>query len=323
MDDSTPTSQSRTVAPGAINALKESLTAVYWYKSDLRSFLSNSLGEPDLLARLNWDDYKRNIVATLVDHMARDQRRYQPDLLHLMTEVARIEDFSHLERLEDGRDKAEYAREAVLALRNWVQPHEELLEKQKAIEAQRKSAYESSLRSRAIRDRLDALKQRYVEMIGSTNRAKRGFELEVLMREVFELFDLDPKASFRTEGEQIDGAFTFEGTDYLFEAKWTEQPTGLQDLDAFHGRIARKLENTLGLFLSINGFSPTAVKAHSSVRPSMILMDGGDLMAVLEGRVDLIQLLMRKRRHASRTGNIYLPIWQIASETAPAATESA
>ncbi len=45
----------------------------------------------------------------------------------------------------------------------------------------------------------------------------------------------------------------------------------------------------------------------------MILMDGSDLMAVLEGRIDLILLLMRKRRHASQTGNIYHKIHEIMS----------
>ena len=54
-----------------------------------------------------------------------------------------------------------------------------------------------------------------------------------------------------------------------------------------------------------------AVAAASRERPEMILMDGSDLMAVLEARIDLIQLLLRKRRHASQTGNIYLRIHEI------------
>jgi hypothetical protein len=40
-------------------------------------------------------------------------------------------------------------------------------------------------------------------------------------------------------------------------------------------------------------------------------MDGSDLMAVLEGRIDLVQLLLRKRRTASETGNIYLRIHEV------------
>ena len=43
----------------------------------------------------------------------------------------------------------------------------------------------------------------------------------------------------------------------------------------------------------------------------MLLMDGSDLMAVLEGRIDLVQLLLRKRREASQSGNIYLRIDEV------------
>ena len=72
-----------------------------------------------------------------------------------------------------------------------------------------------------------------------------------------------------------------------------------------------ELENTLGLFLSINGYSEDAIKAHSAGRKMMILMDGSDLMAVLEERIDLLHLLLRKRRHAAQTGDIYLPLHKI------------
>ena len=64
------------IAPAAIQALKEALTLVYWYKSELRSFLSQSLSDPKVLSRLNWDDYKRNIVATLVDHLSLNEEVY-------------------------------------------------------------------------------------------------------------------------------------------------------------------------------------------------------------------------------------------------------
>jgi hypothetical protein len=40
-------------------------------------------------------------------------------------------------------------------------------------------------------------------------------------------------------------------------------------------------------------------------------MDGAHLMGVLEERIDLVSLLIRLRRHASETGNIYLPLHEI------------
>ena len=162
-----------------------------------------------------------------------------------------------------------------------------------------------------VKAKLQALTQEYYRLLSSDETQKRGYRLEKILRDLFELFDLDPKASFKIVGEQIDGAFTFESIDYLLEAKWQKEPASTRDLDGLAGKLSRKLENTLGLFLSINGFSPEAVQTHSSGRRLMILMDGSDLMAVLEGRIDLLQLLLRKRRHASQTGRIYLQIHEI------------
>lgn len=79
----------------------------------------------------------------------------------------------------------------------------------------------------------------------------------------------------------------------------------ISDLDDFSGKIHRKLDKTLGLFLSINGFSKDAVRIHSSGRSTMLLMNGVDLMAVLEGRIDFVSMLIGKRRHTAQTGNIY------------------
>ncbi len=56
--------------------------------------------------------------------------------------------------------------------------------------------------------------------------------MEKIIKELFDLFDLDPKASFKLVGEQIDGAFTFEGTDYLFEGKWQKDLVTASDLDS-------------------------------------------------------------------------------------------
>jgi hypothetical protein len=259
---------------------------------------------------VNWDDYKRNIVATVVDYLARDQTKYQGDLIRLINEVVNIQDFSHLEKLEDGKTKAASAKRAVAALEALSGRNREIEEEQKQAEARRQSKHEEMLRNKGVRDRLEQLQKEFFGLISEVPQ-RRGYRLEKLLRELFELFDLDPKASFRLVGEQIDGAFTFEAIDYLLEAKWQDQLVSIQDLDAFSGKLTRKLENTLGLFLSINGFSEDGVRAHSTGRRLMLLMDGSDLMAVLEGRIDLVQLLLRKRRAAAQTGNIYVKIHEI------------
>ncbi len=301
----------KTIAPAAIQALKEALTLIYWYKSELRSFLSQCISDPGILSRLNWEEYKRNIVATVVDHLAMNEEVCQRDLIRIMSEVSDVTDFSHLRKLEDGNKKAEEAKAAVEALRAQLKGHQDIEEEQKQSEERRQKAHDKLMQVNAVQGGLDKLKTEFCLLASSDNPQQRGYNLEKVLKGLFDLFDLDPKASFKITGEQIDGAFSFEGTDYLLEAKWQQKPVAAKDLDGMIGKLSRKLENTLGLFLSVNGFSEDAVKVHSSGRRLIILMDGSDLMAVLEGRIDLVQLLLRKRRKASETGNIYLRIHEI------------
>src|SRR5258706_474729 len=147
----------RVIAPAALVALKQALTDVYWYKSDLRSFLTATLSKPEILGRLNWDDYKRNIVSSLVDLLSRNEGAHQADLLRLMSEVARIEDFSHLARLEDGKTKSGQAKQSVAALRRFVGRTSDEEAEQEAIEQRRKAAYEAKIKTTGVRDKLEEL----------------------------------------------------------------------------------------------------------------------------------------------------------------------
>jgi uncharacterized protein (UPF0335 family) len=299
------------LTPAAIVALKEALCSVYWYKGDLRGFLQQCLPNRTVIASLNWSNYKRQIVSDLVDHLANDQDKNLSDLTRLCHEVCAFETFGHLEQLDGGAEKAARAQTAVAQLKNLLEPHEQVEKEQDELAERQRRAAEKLRSNTAVRERLEQIKGRYMGMVISTDAQGRGFELEKVMYDLFELFDLDPKASFRNTGEQIDGAFSLVGTDFLFEAKWRQKLSGAGDLDAFAAKVRRKLENTLGVFLSINGFSPDGISTHSSGGAVVILMDGADLMAVLEERIDFVSLLLRKKRHAAQTGEIYLPIYKV------------
>jgi hypothetical protein len=302
------------VSAVALQALKEALTSIYWYKSDLRSFLKNCLADQSVITIADWQHgYKRQIVADIVDALAANQDCHIGDLRRLSHEIVKMRTFRHLEELEDGKAKADKARKAVEELRKLVETHDQVTQEEQEIEKRRREHAERLKNSTAVLQKLEEVCARYMKLVTATDSSsqQRGFELERILYDLFELFDLDPKASFRVTGEQIDGAFTLEGTEYLFEGKWQKNPVDSGDLDKFAAKIERKLENTLGLFLSINGFSEDGVKAHSTGRKLIVLMSGEDLMAVLEGRIDFVSMLLRKKQHAARTGSIFLPIHEI------------
>lgn len=299
------------LSPAAVVALKEALCSIYWYKADLKSFLSSCVSNSSVVNSLNWDGYKRQIVADFMDLLLKDAEKHSGVLTKLCYEVTNITSFAYLEHVEDGKQKAAKAKEAVEHLKQLVEPHKEKVNEEAAIKARQKERETKLQSSAAVREKLKELNSQFMTIATGTNPQKKGFDLERLMYDIFELFDLDPKASFRNTGEQIDGAFTLDGTDFLFEAKWQKDPVNVQDLDGFSSKVKRKLDNTLGVFLSMEGFSQDGIAAHSTGRPVVILMDGADLMAVLEERIDFVTLLQRKKRHAAQTGNIFLRVHEI------------
>jgi len=220
-------------------------------------------------------------------------------------------DFSHLGRWEDSELKIKKAKNSVSALRKQASGYFQLKEEEERAK-QRKESYEKIQKEKEYsRAKLVTIKNNFLSMYTIENPMERGFAFERFLNDFFEYYDLDPRRSFKILGEQIDGAFTFENTDYLVEAKWQKDPVNAGDLYKFAGKISGKLKITMGLFVSINGFSEESLLVDAPGKKSMILMDGADLMAILEERIDLTELLYRKRRYASETGNIYLKICNI------------
>lgn len=298
------------ISPNALQALTDALATIVWYKSDLRSYLIAASGEAALVASLDWT-YKRSAADEFVQRLAADQERHRDTLLRLMVDVAALDDFPKLRGIDDSAKKIAEARAAVAELRKFSKPYEtELLAKEKAREriAERQAA---EVQKRSFENRLAELKGRYTDLVASANPQGRGLALEGLLRDLFALFDLDPKAAFTLTGEQIDGSFSLGETNFLLEAKWTKDPVERKDLDPFKLKVTSRIENTLGLFVSINGFQQTAVDFHSGSGAQMLLMSGGDLYVVLDGRVDLVDLLKRKYRHASQTGEVLFDATQM------------
>ncbi|MGE6402247.1 restriction endonuclease [Bacillus cereus] len=302
------------ISASAIQYLKEALCNIYWYKNDLKGFLLNCISDKTIIYKVDWSNYKRQIVSDIIDELMKNQERNLGDIRRILYEVTQMTSFRHLEQIEDGKRKAERAKASVYDLKRIIEDHDAQLKKEAVIRKKRIENMEKIKSSQALLTRLDDIKQIYSKLVISKDHHRRGFELEKVLYNIFELFDLDPRASFRNIGEQIDGAFSLEGTDYLFEAKWQSYAVNASDLDAFSGKISRKLDNTLGLFLSINGFSEDAVKIYSSGRSTILLMDGMDLLAVLENRIDIVSLIVRKRRHAAQTGNIYFKVEKLLND---------
>jgi len=209
---------SKRVNPAAIHALKEALTVVYWYKPDLRAFLASCLQDyQSLVADLDWTTHKRTVVNVLVSSLDRQQPRFTDSLLNLMLATSELK-VDHLKRLDDGGKQYSLAVEAQKILRGHVEPYRVARNAEEDATRQRAEASARAEQRQAVAAKISELRERFIAL-HAADPQKHGYQLEALLNDLFAIFDVGAKAPFRLTGEQIDGAFTFEG-EYLLEAKW-------------------------------------------------------------------------------------------------------
>lgn len=289
--------------PQVFDALGECLCTVYWYKKDLKSLLVRCGVKPTRVSALNWE-YKRAAVSELLDELAAAGAAQTTLVAALIGAVVEQDDsFPRLAGLEDGKRKVEQARIAVRTLRDLI-GHQSVVEHAAAARAEKQTEAERTRLERAQRaESLARLKQRFFDLNAMADPRKRGIDFQGWLGDLFALHDLEPRGSFASEGEQIDGSIRVDAQTLLVEARWTKDlvaPEGVRD---FIGKLEQKLDNTLGLMVSVEGFTEAAhAKAQGGGRLLAVFIDGQDLVPVLDGLVDLVELLRRKLRHAAEKG---------------------
>jgi hypothetical protein len=113
-------------------------------------------------------------------------------------------------------------------------------------------------------------------------------------------------------GEQIDGAFELEGWHYIVECRWRERLADIRQLDGLYGQIGRSGKQTMGLFLSINGWSENVVPLiKQNPDKSMILMEGYDLRMALAQTIDLRRLIKGKLTALNLEAEPYISVASI------------
>lgn len=300
----------RTLLPADVkNALIEVCGRCFWYKQPLFDMFARA-GIPED-AYLKYEHEAKFKIARLLlgdlEAAGDDGHLLQKRLL---TELCKLRDVP--DRDVPDRDAG---LDALRRLKEAARIHDLGVEEEK-VAGKRRSADADHLVQRAReRDRrLGELNTAFATMASSEDVQGRGYGLEDLLKELFALYEIRYRKSYKAEGEQIDGFFAFGGFDYLVEARWRKEMPSLQDLLAFKGKVDRKIESTRGMIISILGFDGDVVRRLREAGPAnLILVDGYDLTLILEGRVSLTDGLQAKIERAAQEGNIYYPLAQFFS----------
>jgi hypothetical protein len=154
---------------------------------------------------------------------------------------------------------------------------------------------------------LSELHAEYLQLlVAEGDRQARGYRLEEIMGQLATLEELRYTPPFRKGTvTQTDGMIGYDGFHYLLEARWREKPPDAQALGAFIAKIARNLQSTRGLFVSIAGYRDEVIAEMQSGIKNLVLMSGQEFELILDQRITLAQALQEKIEHGAKKGEIF------------------
>ncbi len=144
------------------------------------------------------------------------------------------------------------------------------------------------------------------ESADPAQKRRRGRRFEEFLRNLLAADDLAPRIRIRPDGEEIDGSFVLNDRTFLLEAKWHAAPLPASSIYQFKGKVDGKLVGTLGVFISMSGFSEDAVDALTVGKDlNVILFDGSDVEAAVDSPNGFRTVLLAKLRAAGEEGLVY------------------
>lgn len=277
----------------------------FWLKDPLRSFLLSAGVPPDLYDRFA-DESKYKIARHVLSELDAMGEGGSDIQRRVVTELCRLRDVP-----DPNVPDRDAALSALRRLKEIALSQKLYAEAEKGAEDER--AREARRRQEALHARAAGMREllsRFQAMVSAGDDAqRRGYGLEELLAELFESHEIPYRRPYRTPTEQIDGHFEYKGFGYLVEARWRAGLPSEADLAAFKLKVDKKLESTRGLFVSIQRPRDEVILAFTAgVSSNVVLMDGEDLVLILEGHVSLVDALDLKIQKATQEGIIHFPL---------------
>jgi len=108
---------------------------------------------------------------------------------------------------------------------------------------------------------------------------------------------------------EIDVAFNLDGTRFLLEAKWEQEPIPFDPIAKLSKRITQRLAGTRGVLLAMSGYTDDALRdVYRGQQPDMLLLDRTHLEAMLSGLRSPHDLITKLIDRAAYQGEVYGPL---------------
>jgi len=292
--------------PHFVELVQDALLKSYWRRKTFRNALRRNGVSETFLATWSEDESKRDLLSRLVPILEAAEKG--PSVIkQLAVHLADQVSFPDLTGWPDETEKIRAARAAVSALKTYIERERSAAEIQRARAAIREEADRQRQANIKSKQDLEKLHARIVDLHSLTGSQEGGYRFEEWFFDLVMFFDIDCRRPYKVGGRQIDGSLTIDGTTYLVELKFTNALTDVAEIDTFMTKVTTKADNTMGLFVTMSGYTQVAIAEASKPRTPLLLIDSTHIFSVLQGLWELPELVGRLRQHASQTSEAYLP----------------
>lgn len=293
------------LTPYYISLVYDACLKSFWRKRALSKFL-RPCGVAGAFIN-NWgpDESKRDFLDRLFVELPKTDRG-RSGLLRIANFLMEQETFPDLRNWEDSAQKIKAAHDAVSRLRVYHSRQQDELQSEEDKAKAKQGFAKRQLEVTSAQQSIQKLNDRLSDLGRELGTQDAGYKFQDWFYDLLDFSEIVNRKPYVHGGRQIDGSLTVSGTTYLVELKFTAEQAGAPDIDTFYKKVISKADNTMGIMVSISGYSTIARQEASGERTPILLLDHGHIYLVLGGIMGLADVIDRVRRHASQTGEAHL-----------------
>lgn len=293
--------------PRLVDLTYEAVLNSYWYKPSLRKFLRSAHISESFLATWSGGETKREFLDRLFLLLQRNDKNKQV-LVQMALSVSEYTSFPDLRGHENASEMIDKASKSVAELKHYLaMQHKESRDEREREEARARAHEARMVIQRAKTDRVK-LQQRLDRLATAIGTQQGGYDFEAWFFDFLDFFEIQNRRPYRSSGRQMDGSLTIDGTTYIVELKFEGSPVGSQAIDVLRTKVADKADMTMGVMVSISGYTGGAIRGASQRGTTTLLFDHNHLYVCLLSEMTFEKVVSRVRRHASQTAEAFLPI---------------
>lgn len=294
------------ITPRLIELTYEAALKSFWRKEALRKFLRSSHVTESHIATWSDDQSKRDFLDVTFQKLQTTDRG-KAVIFDMARALSEQSTFPDLRNWEDSGQKIADAAKAVAELKEYLRKQDEEIRTEREREDAKARAREDRARmQRSLTDKAK-LQERLDRLHPLVGTQEGGYAFQDWFYDVLDFCEIQNRRPYTSGGRQIDGSLTLDGTTYLVELKFTGSQADATDIDSLRAKVDDKADNTMGIMVSISGYSSVAISQASGRKTALLLLDAMHLYLFLSGTLSFSDVVLRVRRHASQTGEAYLP----------------